>query len=29
MTSFYGPDRVRRGDVRVLPGNVLHTTGKL
>jgi hypothetical protein len=26
-TSFYGPDRVRRGDVRVLPGNVLHTTG--
>jgi hypothetical protein len=25
--SFYGPDRVRRGDVRVLPGNVLHTTG--
>ena len=27
MTSFYGPDRVRRGDVRVLPGNVLHTTG--
>src|SRR3989442_12145531 len=27
MTSFYGPHRVRRGDVRVLPGNVLHTTG--
>ena len=26
-TSFYGPDRVRRGDVRVLPGNVFHTTG--
>ena len=26
-TWFYGPDRVRRGDVRVLPGNVLHTTG--
>lgn len=26
-TSFHGPDRVRRGDVRVLPGNVLHTTG--
>jgi quercetin dioxygenase-like cupin family protein len=26
-TSFYGPDRVRRGDVRVLPGNVLHATG--
>jgi hypothetical protein len=26
-TSFYGPDRVRRGDVRVLPGNALHITG--
>jgi hypothetical protein len=26
-TSFYGPDRVRRGDVRVIPGNVLHITG--
>jgi hypothetical protein len=26
-TSYYGPDRVRRGDVRVLPGNVLHITG--
>ena len=26
-SSFYGPDRVRRGDVRVLPGNVLHMTG--
>lgn len=26
-TSFYGPDRVRRGDVRVLPANVLHTSG--
>jgi mannose-6-phosphate isomerase-like protein (cupin superfamily) len=26
-TSFYGPDRVRRGDVRVLPGNVFHRTG--
>jgi hypothetical protein len=26
-TSFHGPDRVRRGDVRVLPGNVLHITG--
>ena len=26
-TSFYGPDRVRRGDVRVVPGNVLHVTG--
>ena len=26
-TSFYGADRVRRGDVRVLPGNVLHMTG--
>ena len=25
--SFYGPDRVRRGDIRVLPGNVLHITG--
>lgn len=24
---FYGPDRVRRGDVRVVPGNVLHSTG--
>ena len=24
---FYGPDRVRRGDVRVVPGNVLHVTG--
>ena len=26
-TSFSGPDRVRRGDVRVVPANVLHTTG--
>jgi mannose-6-phosphate isomerase-like protein (cupin superfamily) len=26
-TSMYGPDRVRRGDVRVVPGNVLHMTG--
>ena len=26
-TPFYGPDRVRRGDVRVLPGNALHLTG--
>ena len=26
-TSLYGPDRVRRGDVRVLPGNALHVTG--
>jgi quercetin dioxygenase-like cupin family protein len=26
-TWFYGPDRVQRGDVRVLPGNVLHTAG--
>ena len=26
-TSFYGPDRVRRGDVRIVPGNVLHMTG--
>jgi mannose-6-phosphate isomerase-like protein (cupin superfamily) len=26
-SSFYGPDRVRRGDVHVLPANVLHTTG--
>jgi hypothetical protein len=25
--SFYGPDRVRRGDVRVVPGNLLHMTG--
>jgi hypothetical protein len=25
--SFYGPDHVRRGDVRVVPGNVLHVTG--
>jgi mannose-6-phosphate isomerase-like protein (cupin superfamily) len=25
-TSVYGPDRVRRGDVRILPGNVLHMT---
>ena len=25
--SFYGPDPVRRGDVRVLPGNVLHMNG--
>ena len=25
--SFYGPERVRRGDVRVVPGNALHTTG--
>jgi hypothetical protein len=24
---FHGPDRVRRGDVRVVPGNVLHLTG--
>ena len=24
---IYGPDRVRRGDVRVVPGNVLHVTG--
>jgi hypothetical protein len=24
--SFYGPDRVRRGDVRVVPGNVRHIT---
>ena len=24
---FHGPDRVRRGDVRVIPGNVLHTSG--
>jgi hypothetical protein len=26
-TSFYGPEYVRRGDVRIVPGNVLHTTG--
>ena len=26
-TSLYGPERVRRGDVRVLPGNVFHTNG--
>jgi len=25
--SFYGPERVRRGDVRVVPGNALHITG--
>jgi hypothetical protein len=25
--SLYGPERVRRGDVRVLPGNVFHTNG--
>lgn len=25
--SFYGADRVRRGDVRVVPGNALHITG--
>ena len=25
--SFYGPDRVRRGDVRVVPGNAFHLTG--
>jgi quercetin dioxygenase-like cupin family protein len=25
-TWFYGPERVRRGDVRIVPGNVLHTT---
>jgi hypothetical protein len=27
VVPFYGPDRVRRGDVRVVPGNVLHLTG--
>jgi quercetin dioxygenase-like cupin family protein len=26
-TSFYGPDRVRRGDVRIIPGNAYHTAG--
>ena len=26
-TPLYGPDRVRRGDVRILPGNALHMTG--
>jgi quercetin dioxygenase-like cupin family protein len=26
-TSFYGPDRVRRGDVRIIPGNALHVAG--
>ena len=26
-TWFYGPERVHRGDVRVVPGNVLHRTG--
>jgi quercetin dioxygenase-like cupin family protein len=27
VVPFYGPDHVRRGDVRVVPGNVLHLTG--
>jgi mannose-6-phosphate isomerase-like protein (cupin superfamily) len=26
-TFWHAPDRVRRGDVRVVPGNVLHMTG--
>jgi quercetin dioxygenase-like cupin family protein len=26
-TSLHGPDRVQRGDVRVVPGNALHMTG--
>lgn len=26
-TSLYGPERIRRGDVRVVPANVLHATG--
>ncbi len=26
-TGFFGPDSVRRGDVRIVPGNVLHTSG--
>jgi hypothetical protein len=25
-SSVYGPEHVRRGDVRIVPGNVLHTT---
>jgi quercetin dioxygenase-like cupin family protein len=27
VVTFYGPDRVRRGDVRVVPGNTFHVTG--
>ena len=26
-TAFAAPDRVRRGDIRIVPGNVLHTNG--
>jgi hypothetical protein len=25
--AFSAPDRVRRGDIRIVPGNVLHTNG--